>query len=209
MPKLSKEQQLLRRQHILAAAQECFGRSGFHRTTIHDVCQVAGISAGALYLYFDSKESLIAGIVESEQARVINQFASLHGTDDVLAGVTEVMRNCLAAQSADKAVLFLEIVAESSRNPDVRKALQRVDEAILGSLRDVLLRARQDGRILPRVEIDRLVDMMAATVDGLFIRRVIDPSFDPSAVISTLLHTLRSLLVMPNPAELETSLQTG
>jgi TetR/AcrR family transcriptional regulator, repressor for uid operon len=209
MPKLSQEQQLLRRERILAAAQECFSRSGFHRTTMQDVCRAAGISAGALYLYFDSKESLIAGIVESEQARVINQFASLHGAANVLAGITEVMRNCLAAQSADKAVLFLEIVAESGRNPNVRMALRRVDEAIHGSLRDVLLRATQDGRIVPRVEIDRLVDMMAATVDGLFVRRVIDPSFDPSTVISTLLQTFRSLLVTPLPAELETSLQTA
>jgi TetR/AcrR family transcriptional regulator, repressor for uid operon len=165
---------------------------------------VAGISAGALYLYFDSKESLISGIVENEQARVISQFASLHEAADLLAGITQVMQNCLAGQSVDQAALFLEIVAESSRNSDVRRALRRVDDAIHGSLREVLLRAAQDGRILPRVEIDRLVDMTAATVDGLFMRRVIDPSFDPSAVIATLMQALRSLLVTPNAAGLAT-----
>jgi TetR/AcrR family transcriptional regulator, repressor for uid operon len=165
---------------------------------------VAGISAGALYLYFDSKESLISGIVENEQARVISQFASLHEAADLLAGITQVMQNCLAGQSVDQAALFLEIVAESSRNSDVRRALRRVDDAIHGSLREVLLRAAQDGRILPRVEIDRLVDMTAATVDGLFMRRVIDPSFDPSAAIATLVQALRSLLVTPNGVGLET-----
>jgi TetR/AcrR family transcriptional regulator, repressor for uid operon len=45
-----------RRTRILDAAETCFVRSGFHRTTMQDVAAEAGMSAGNLYRYFPSKE---------------------------------------------------------------------------------------------------------------------------------------------------------
>ena len=62
MPKLSDIQQEERRARILDAAERCFARTGFHRTTMQDICKDAGISPGALYIWFSSKEALIAGI---------------------------------------------------------------------------------------------------------------------------------------------------
>jgi len=55
MPKLKPEVQTARREHILDAAETCFARAGFHRTTMHDICKEASVSPGALYVYFDSK----------------------------------------------------------------------------------------------------------------------------------------------------------
>ena len=68
MPKLKPEVQRARSEHILDAAEQCFARAGFHRTTIHDICKEASVSPGALYVYFDSKEALIAGISERDRA---------------------------------------------------------------------------------------------------------------------------------------------
>ena len=77
MPKLKPDTQRARRQHILDAAERCFGRDGFHRTTMHDICREAGVSPGALYVYFDSKEALIAGIAERDRAEFAERFDSL------------------------------------------------------------------------------------------------------------------------------------
>src|SRR5687768_8758848 len=54
MPKLKPDVQRARSEHILDAAERCFVRAGFHRTSIHDICKEAAISPGALYVYFDS-----------------------------------------------------------------------------------------------------------------------------------------------------------
>ena len=54
-----------RRAEILAAAQRCFVRSGFHGASMQDICAEAGMSPGNLYRYFPSKEALIAGIALS------------------------------------------------------------------------------------------------------------------------------------------------
>ena len=62
MPKLKPDTQRARREHILDAALTCFARGGFHATTMQAICREAGVSPGALYVYFDSKEALIAGL---------------------------------------------------------------------------------------------------------------------------------------------------
>ena len=51
-----------KRAEILAAAERCFGRSGFYRATIAQICDEAAISPGHLYHYFASKEAIIAAI---------------------------------------------------------------------------------------------------------------------------------------------------
>jgi AcrR family transcriptional regulator len=68
VPKLKPETQQARREHILDAAERCIANTGFHRTTMQDICLAAAISPGALYVYFDSKEALIAGISERDRS---------------------------------------------------------------------------------------------------------------------------------------------
>jgi TetR/AcrR family transcriptional regulator, repressor for uid operon len=65
-----------RRDEILAAAQRCFVRSGFHGASMQDICAEADMSPGNLYRYFPSKEALIAGIAERDRAEVAQEFAS-------------------------------------------------------------------------------------------------------------------------------------
>ena len=81
MPKLKPDTQRARREHILDAALTCFARGGFHATTMQAICREAGVSPGALYVYFDSKEALIAGLCERDRA----EFAEPHGQVAVAA----------------------------------------------------------------------------------------------------------------------------
>ena len=67
MPRLSETAQEERRARILDAAERCFVRAGFHRTTMQDICREAGVSPGALYIWFASKEALIAGWLKRQQ----------------------------------------------------------------------------------------------------------------------------------------------
>ena len=52
---------------------------GFHRSTMQIICREAGISAGALYLYFPSKEALIEGLTERDREQMMGQFAGAGG----------------------------------------------------------------------------------------------------------------------------------
>src|SRR5690606_31226845 len=116
MPKLKPAIQQARREHILDAAEQCFARAGFHRTTMQDICRQAGVSPGALYVYFDSKEALIAGICERDRARFAERLAGLADAPDFLEALKELGEYYFVHQPAYRGVLCLEIGIESTRN---------------------------------------------------------------------------------------------
>lgn len=54
-----------RRAQLVAAAAQCFGANGFHRTTIKDIAEVAGFSPGLVYTYVREKEDVLFLVIVS------------------------------------------------------------------------------------------------------------------------------------------------
>ncbi len=69
-PDVSEE----RKEQILEAATEVFIRAGFHKARMDDIAKQAGLSKGALYWYFDSKDAIIQGIMDRMFAREFEQM---------------------------------------------------------------------------------------------------------------------------------------
>ncbi|WP_280236469.1 TetR/AcrR family transcriptional regulator [Nocardia cyriacigeorgica] len=65
MPRVSEEHLERRRQQIIDAAQRCFSRKGFYNTSMQDVFAESGLSAGAVYRYFKSKDELVAALASN------------------------------------------------------------------------------------------------------------------------------------------------
>ena len=61
-------------QRILEAAKTCFVRSGFQGASMQQICAEAGMSPGALYRYFSSKEAIIEAICEADRAEDAKLF---------------------------------------------------------------------------------------------------------------------------------------
>ena len=59
--RLAKEE---RREQILTAALEVFGRGGYHGTHVDHVIRAAGVARGTFYLYYKSKHDVFAALVE-------------------------------------------------------------------------------------------------------------------------------------------------
>ncbi|MBL8588987.1 MAG: TetR/AcrR family transcriptional regulator [Methylobacteriaceae bacterium] len=182
MPKLSEQAQESRRAHILEAAEACFARAGFHRTTMQDICREAGVSPGALYLYFASKEALIEGIAERDRKEVLAEFAVAAGKASLIDGLAEVLRACVIDAPAHRPALLMEMGAEATRNPAVSRTVLACDGAIRGQLEAVLGEAIARGEIAPVVPAATIAALMAVVADGLFWRRAVDPSFDCAAL---------------------------
>ena len=56
------QHQDLSRAQLLDAAEESFGRKGFHETTLKEVAELAGFSVGSVYSFFESKDDLFRQI---------------------------------------------------------------------------------------------------------------------------------------------------
>ena len=52
-----------RKEAILAAAREIFFENGFHRATVDNIAIEAGVAKGTVYLYFESKETILAHLL--------------------------------------------------------------------------------------------------------------------------------------------------
>jgi TetR/AcrR family transcriptional repressor of uid operon len=178
MPKLSEQAQESRRAHILTAAEACFARAGFHRTTMQDICREASVSPGALYLYFASKEALIEGIAERDRKEVLGEFAAAAGRASLVDGLAEVLRACVIEAPAHRPALLIEMGAEATRNAAVARTVLACDGAIRAQLEKVLGEAEARGEIAPSAPIPVVAALMAVVADGLFWRRAVDPSFD-------------------------------
>ncbi len=193
MPKLTKQQQSQRQNAILAAAERCFLRTGFHKTTMQDICKEASVSAGAIYIYFRSKEALIAGLAALEQERILERFNQLDNSGDFITGLEAMISSCISEQTPEKTSFLLEIVAESTRNSELRHIIQRNDEAIKLKMLSHFERARYAQNPLPHQVLQRLALLMPVIIDGLMLRKAMDPSFDQSHVAAELLEVMRNV----------------
>jgi len=69
VPKIAKVRIEENQQRIEAAALSLFTRQGFHGTNIREIAEQAGISTGAIYTYYPSKEAIFSSLVRSYRSR--------------------------------------------------------------------------------------------------------------------------------------------
>jgi TetR/AcrR family transcriptional regulator, repressor for uid operon len=209
MPKLKPAIQQARRDHILNAAEQCFARAGFHRTTMQDICREAGVSAGAFYVYFDSKEALIAGICERDRAEFAERLAGVAEAPDFLAALRELGEHYFLREPAPSHLMCIEIGLESTRNPRIAEIHRRVDEFISSSFEKLFRRMQDEGRIAPELPIPVVVRMFSVIADGMFWRRAVDPVFDGTVLVPATLTLMQGLLRPVLPADEPTHTTTG
>lgn len=70
----SEEEKKRIRAKLLAAGRELFGTFGLKKTGIREITQAVGISQGAFYLFFPSKEALYFAILELEEKKIKNRL---------------------------------------------------------------------------------------------------------------------------------------
>lgn len=164
------------RRRVLDAAIACFTRSGFHGTSMHEICAEAGMSPGALYRYFPSKEAIIIAIVEEERALRAGLVETLESAPTFIEGL---LRMGHALFSGELSMICLElgpeIYAEASRNPALKPTFQAVEDEMNVALRRAFLAARARGEVDPTIDPDVALLLINAIGDGLVLRNRFDP----------------------------------
>src|SRR3984957_14060186 len=121
MPKVTDQYRDARRDQILSAARRCFLRDGFHATSMQDLFAEAGLSSGAVYSYFASKDDVIAAIAEENMRDVvamIQDIATQRPARPVGAVLADVMEMVHAKDTQDGLGKLTVIVwSEAARNP--------------------------------------------------------------------------------------------
>lgn len=201
MPKLKPETLAARREHILDAAERCFARSGFHRCTMADICAEAGISAGALYVHFPSKEALIAGSAERDRHNLARQFAEVAQAPDVTDALAKIAEYYVVDEPRYRRILTAEIGLEATRDDKVCGIFTSVDDFVLQSLEEVVERAKTEGRIAPELDSASLAQLLSVIGEGLMWRRAVVPDFDAQALLPAIIGIVNALLKPVPPTQ--------
>ncbi len=124
MPKISPARKEERRQQILHAAIACFAKRGFHETTIQDICAEAGLSTGAVYSYYRSKDAIIAAL--AEQGRRVSVERSKNSADvPPEAGLESYLREFQTAGMTKFNQFDLRVWADAVGNRPLREIYLR------------------------------------------------------------------------------------
>lgn len=182
-----------RRVLILEAAQRAFLAYGFHAATMNQVADEAHMSAGNLYRYFPSKEAIVEGLCERDQAERSAAFAALAGERDLQAAMRASLDEHVLSCTPEKARMILEIWAEAGRNPRVAEFARRLDRDVVEGMAGLFDLAKTCGAANIKVDSRFAASLMFTLVAGLFKRRAVEPGFDVAAERRMALGVLKAL----------------
>ncbi|HEY6451818.1 MAG TPA: TetR/AcrR family transcriptional regulator [Steroidobacteraceae bacterium] len=183
-PGTAKARAARQRERILDAAELCFIKSGFHAASMAHIAQTADMSAGLIYRYFDSKSAIVKAIIErhleSDLHTMIGQLNSAADMSRIVLRTFESWRR--RDDPKLNPVLMLELAAESTRDPQIARAVRSKDRAIGERLARALRRSARanDVNLTPATARSRAV-MLHCLVEGLALRVVRDPKLRGSA----------------------------
>lgn len=183
-PGTAKARAARQRERILDAAELCFIQSGFHAASMAHIAQTADMSAGLIYRYFDSKSAIVKAIIErhleSDLHTMIGQLNSAADMSRIVLRTFESWRR--RDDPKLNPVLMLELAAESTRDPQIARAVRSKDRAIGERLARALRRSARanDVSLTPATARSRAV-MLHCLVEGLALRVVRDPQLRGSA----------------------------
>jgi len=192
-----------RRERILQAAERAFVGNGFHATTMQHVADEAGMSAGNLYRYFPSKEAIVEGLCELDQAELARAFAELMaGNRPISEAMRCGLRKHVLLKPPEKARLLIEIWAEAGRNPRVATLTRAVDAEVRARVEQLIEAAKAGGAASPDLDSRFGARFFLTFVAGLFKRIAIEGDFDPEAEAPMAIGALKALLagaLSPDP----------
>ena len=184
-----------RRRQILAAAERCFARHGFHQCSMQEVCKEAGLSPGSVYRYFRSKDDIIVAMATENRHAVHARFAAAAEHPDAVDGLVAISADVLRdVNDPACGALFFECTAEAMRNPRVAEVVRREDRDITAGMVELIARGQAAGQIDPALDPRRTAEALIALADGLAWRKFLDPQVDTAAFEDTVRQVLERFL---------------
>lgn len=195
MPKIAEEARAARRDQIIAAAQTCFARAGYHATTMADVAAQAGVSKGTPYLYFKSKEALFLALHEEWDCglagRVNAAIAALPGISrrsprQILYAVATAVADHVQEESQTCRVL-METRALAAHEPAISAAVQAADSRTHQELEGLFSAGIEAGEWPPGTDPGLAARLFTAGLYGLMAQWHLAPgSFSWNAAAAAL-----------------------
>jgi TetR/AcrR family fatty acid metabolism transcriptional regulator len=164
----SKAEPLPKRDAILRAATDVFAESGYFNAQVADVARAAGVAAGTVYLYFRSKDDLLASIFERSMRDAIAEGRAMAGE---VRDPRERLRRFAAlhlgrlGRDRNLAVVFQVELRQST------KFMERFSSTLLrdylGLIRDAIADGQRAGMFRPDVKATVAAKLFFGALDEM------------------------------------------
>ena len=183
-PKVPEAYLEARRVEILDAAGKCFLEKGFHNTTMQDIYNASGLSPGAVYNYFSSKDDIVAAAMGQFSKVSILGMDSLEAErpDDYLAAYIESWTELVTMQDFRGGLsVQLAFYMEAMRSGTIRESMLKSQDAIHEKLRKHIRQSQEAGILNPELSPEAIACTIMGMVFGMAIHRSLDPDIDLEA----------------------------
>ena len=164
-----------RRQQIVDAAVEVFSSAGFHKGSIRDVAEKAGLSQAGLLHHYPSKEHLLEAVLtwrDSETRRLLGEPFP-EGLDFLRGMVRAAEHNATTPELVELHVI-VSAEGTSAEHP-LRDYFVRRYASVVDLTRRAFERAATEGQVQPGVDCASAARTLVALMDGLQIQWLLDP----------------------------------
>ncbi|MGH2496855.1 MAG: TetR/AcrR family transcriptional regulator [Ktedonobacteraceae bacterium] len=174
-PDVSEE----RKNQILAAASAVFARSGFHEARMDDIAEEVGLSKGALYLYYKSKDAIIVALLkfffnqEVSQLRALLQKEQQKSVREQLMTMNRMFVEGMKWMSNLMPVAF-EFYAIMARRKEVRLFLKDYFKEYRELLASLIQRGIEQGEFQQTADAEMLAIAITALYEGLALLWMVD-----------------------------------
>lgn len=177
MPRITAAREHEVRERIISAAVRVFSDKGFHSSTIADVCRESGLSVGAIYTYFPSKDALFRQSCDLIAARGLEELAErLAGagsTAERMAVAVDLFIETIDEYAgAPGQISLVQAWAEADREPGVREMLAARRERFVGAGQMLLYQGIAAGELPAWLDVDAATRAFLALLDGLLLQRI-------------------------------------
>ena len=167
MPKVVPEYKQEAKSRILEAANKVFAERGYHEATMDDIAKRLGVSKGAIYLYFSSKEDLFEAMCKTAPQAFKEILLSSFGNDaNPIQSATQFFDKMLKLSASNPGLSF-EILSEASRNPSLRRILKQNHDEYERVLTGFLDEGRKRKIVGDNLDIRPLANALIALWNGL------------------------------------------
>ncbi len=153
------------------------------------------MSPGNLYRYFPSKSAVILAIVDEARLQMVPLYELAREDENPIAGIQALMLHCVRHLCDPvHGRIWMEIVAEATRNEEVREGYLRFDGEMRTVVRELLAVALAQGRLSESFNIEYGSSGLVALVDGLIVRLSIDGRIEWEACREALIWKVQQML---------------
>ena len=165
------------RARILEAAAECFARYGYEATGVAELCRHAGLSKGAFYHHFPSKQAVFLELLNSWLGALDKQLGAVRaGARTVPEALLQMagMTRQVFQQASGQLPILLEFWTQAAHDPAVWQATIAPYRRYQAAFTDIIKAGIAEGSLRP-VEPTKAARMLLSLTVGLILQGVLDP----------------------------------